>query len=108
VNFLLSLPPPLLIAVITAAAYWVTFRYEVGFLSAFGFSPDSVEVSFQTTFLVAFGLYGVVVGLVWFFTMVWPDDRATQRKLTPGVFMMLSVMWYLAVYNFDKEHVAYY
>src|SRR2546426_10464361 len=102
-NFLISLPPPLLIVIITAAAYWVTFRYEVGYLGAFGFSPDFVEVSFQTTFLVAFGLYGVTGGLVWFFTILWPDDPARRRQATPLVFMALALVWYLLVYGFNTE-----
>ena len=78
-NFLLSLPTPLLIIIVTAAAYWITFRYEVGYLGAFGFSPDFVEVSFQTTLLVAFAMYGVAGGLVWFSAIVWPDDPAKRR-----------------------------
>jgi hypothetical protein len=104
-NFLLSLPIPLLIVIITAGAYWVTFRYEVGYLSAFGFSPDFAEVSFQTTFLVAFALYGVVGGLVWFSAIVWPDDPAKRRRATPFVFMALGMVWYLLVYEFSTDHL---
>ena len=104
-NYLLSLPTPLLIVIITAAAYWITFRYEVGYLGAFGFSPDFVEVSFQTTFLVAFALFGIVGGLVWFSAIVWPDDPAKRRQSFPFVFMALGGVWYLLVYGFNTEHI---
>src|SRR4029077_18969101 len=104
-NFLLSLPTPLLIIIVTAAAYWITFRYEVGYLSAFGFSPDFVEVSFQTTLLVAFAMYGVAAGLVWFSAIVWPDDPAKRRQSFPFVFMMFGYNLVRAVYEFDTEHV---
>jgi len=104
-NFLLSLPTPLLIIIVTAAAYWITFRYEVGYLGAFGFSPDFVEVSFQTTLLVAFAMYGVAGGLVWFSAIVWPDDPAKRRQSFPFVFMMLGITWYGLVYEFSGEHL---
>ena len=95
-----------MIAIVTAAAYWITFRYEIGYLSAYGFSPDFVEVSFQATLLVAFALSGIVITLVWFFILMSPDDPPKRRRTIPFMFIFLSVAWYLLVYEFDTEHIS--
>jgi hypothetical protein len=101
-SFLGSLPEALFIAALTAGAYWLSFRYEAGYLSAFGLPPHLVEVSLQTTLLVAFALSGaiwVVFWLVNFFLLLWPEHPAIQNKLFRVTVLLLFPLWYMLNYG---------
>lgn len=85
-SFLKGFPDVLTIAVITAAAYWFTFRYETGYLGSFGIPAQFVAVSFQTVLLVLlFNLAG----------MFWPTHPALRDKVLLIVLMLLYPAWLL-------------
>ena len=43
------------VAALTGCAYWLSFRYEVGYLSEFGLPTYLAEVSVKRILIVAFG-----------------------------------------------------
>lgn len=83
-RFLGSVPEALFIAILTAGAYWLAFRYEAGYLSGFGLPPHLVEVSLQTTLIVALALSGAIWILFLIINMIlmlWPEHPAIQEKV---------------------------
>ena len=97
-SFLKGFPDALTIAVITAAAYWFTFRYETGYLGSFGIPAQFVAVSFQTVLVVATGLTAGIVLLVLLFNlagMFWPTHPALRDKVLRIVLMLLYPAWLL-------------
>jgi hypothetical protein len=110
-SFLGSLPEALFIAILTVGAYWLSFRYEAGYLSAFGLPPYLVEVSLQTTLLVAFALSAgvcIVFCLVNFSLLLWPEHPAIQNKLFRVGVLLLFPLWYMLNYGLRVQDWAVY
>jgi len=95
-------PEALFIALLTAGAYWLTFRYEAGYLSGFGLPPHLVEVSLQTTLTVTFAVSGVIWALFMIINLVlmfWPSHPAIQDKVFRVGIMLLFPFWHLFNYG---------
>jgi hypothetical protein len=105
------LPLTLLMAFGTAGAYWITFRYEVAYLAAFGFPPQVAQVSLETTLSVLLLLSGIVwllFPIANLFSFFWPKHPAIQDKLARIIFFLLIPLWRLANYGPLKEDWPYY
>jgi hypothetical protein len=94
-----SFPEALLIASLTAGAYWLAFLYELTYLSVFALPPDLVEVSLQTMLFTALALCGAW-SLFWSInlgSMLWPEHPAIQKKILPSLicsFFLISWVFY--------------
>lgn len=105
-SFLESLPEALFIAILTVGAYWLAFRYEAGYLSGFGLPPHLVEISLQTTLLVALALSGaiwIVFSVSNLILMLWPEHPAIQEKLFRVGVMLLFPLWHLLNYGLRMQ-----
>lgn len=99
------------VAILTAGAYWLTFRYEVGYLSGFGLPPDIVEVSLQTTLIVALALSGaiwIVFSILNVVLILWPEHPAIQMKVFRIILMLLIPLWHLLNYGFRAQDWIFY
>jgi hypothetical protein len=77
------LPDALVIAILTVAAYWLTFCYEASYLSSFGIPAYLVEVSLQTALLVAtllLGVFGLMLVMITLIAPYWPQHTTLQNK----------------------------
>lgn len=101
-SFLGSLPEAIFIASFTAGTYWLSFVYQVAYLSAFGLPPDLVEVSLQTTLLVTLALCGAwsVFWSINLGSMLWPKNPAIQRKILPSLISLFLLIWWLFNFGF--------
>src|SRR5688572_29010745 len=107
---LASFPDALFIAGLTALAYWLSFTYEAAYLRVFALPPELVEVSLQTTLLVAFVLYGAGSTIFWLInplSILW-KDRSTQRKLIPLTVTTIVCLWWLLNFGFRTEDLVMY
>lgn len=104
-------PEALFIAIATAGAYWLVFRYEAGYLSGFGLPPYLVEVSLQTTLLVTLALSGIIwllFTIINFILMLWPDHPAIQEKVFRVGVILLFSLWHLFNYGFRaRDWIVY-
>lgn len=101
-DFFRALPDALFIASLTAGAYWLSFVYQVAYLSVFALPPDLVEVSLQTTLLVTLVLCGAQ-SLFWpinLVSMFWPEQPAIQKRILPLTIVLLVFMWWLFNFGF--------
>ena len=106
VSFLGALPEALFIAILSAGAYWLTFIYEAGYLSSFDLPLHLVEVSLQTTFIVALALTGamwVLFSLINIVAMSWPEHPAIQQKVFRICLMLLYPLWHWLNYRFRPQ-----
>ena len=88
------------------AAYWFTFRYEVGYLSHFGLPSQIVEVSLQTALLVTAGSWSGIVFFFFITNMValrWPEHPAIQDKVVRIFGMLLLPVIYVINYGFRTQ-----
>jgi hypothetical protein len=60
----LTYPDALLVAALTAAAYWLAFLYQAFYLRFFHFSPSLTEISIESILLVMFGMAALSI-LFW-------------------------------------------
>ena len=51
------------IALLTAISYWFAFLYEVGYLGAFGISPQLIQVKMETILISGFAISGSMFSL---------------------------------------------
>jgi hypothetical protein len=101
----------LLIAGFTAGAYWFAFKYETGYLSAYGLPPYLAEVSLQSTMLWLLAL--VTITFTWLLlvnvlVMFWPENPILRRKLAPVGIFGLFLLWHLFAFGFRKQDWAVY
>jgi hypothetical protein len=85
-----------LLAFLTASAYWIAFRYEASYLAVFGFPADAVEVSLNSTLVVM----AAVGGGLWLLFSIgnlvaisWPSQPALQVKAARVVLILLFPVW---------------
>jgi hypothetical protein len=105
------LPEALLIAILTAGAYWLAFRYEAGYLDGFGLPPYLVEVSLQTTLVVALAISSItwiLYSIINFILMYWPKHPAIQEKVFRVLFLLLVPFWHLINYGFRAQDWVIY
>lgn len=105
-RFLGSVPEALFIAILTAGAYWLAFRYEAGYLSGFGLPADLVEVSLQTTLIVTLALSGAIwtiFSIINLVLMLWPEHPAIQEKVFRVGILLLLPLWHLLNYGFRAQ-----
>jgi hypothetical protein len=105
-----SFPEALFIAALTAGAYWLAFVYEVAYLSVFALPPNLVQVSLQTTLLVALALCGAwsVLWPINLGSMLWPENPAIQRKILPSVIFLFLLIWWLFNFGFRTKDWSVY
>ena len=99
------LPEALLIASLTAGAYWLAFVYELAYLGVFDLPPDLVQVSLQTTLLTALALCGAwsVFWPINLGSLLWPENPAIQRKILPSAIFLFFVTWWLVNFGFRTK-----
>ena len=101
-----TIPEGLFIVLLTVAAYWFTFCYEVGYLSHFGLPSQLIVVSLQTALLVAAGIWS---GFLSFLiaanglAIVWPEHPAIRDKLVRICGMLLVPVLYVINYGFRRK-----
>lgn len=93
---------PILIAALPAAAYWFAFKYETGYLGAYGLPPYLAEVSLQSTMLWLLAV--LTIAFTWFvlvnvLMMLWPEKLSIRRKLAPFGMLALFVLWQLFAFG---------
>ncbi len=91
-----AFPEALVIAALSAGAYWFAFLYQVSYLHFFGLPPDLAEVSLQSILLFVLAL-AALLGFFWSFDPVLiflSDDRERQRFIFPtAVLPLLGAAW---------------
>ncbi|HEV8725306.1 MAG TPA: hypothetical protein VGW77_32215 [Candidatus Binatia bacterium] len=104
-SFLGSLPDAIFIAGLTAGAYWLSFVYQVAYVSVFDLPADLVEVSLQTTLLVTLVLCGAqtVLWPINLASMFWPEQPAIEKKILPLAIVLILFMWWLYSFGFRRE-----
>jgi hypothetical protein len=104
------LPEALLIASLTAGAYWLAFVYELAYLGVFDLPPDLVQVSLQTTLLTALALCGAwsVFWPINLGSLLWPEHPAIQRKILPSIICLFLLTWWVFNFGFRTKDWSVY
>jgi hypothetical protein len=92
---LTSCPEALLVAALTAAAYWLAFLYQAFYLRFFHFPPSLTEISIQSILLVMFGMAALSI-IFWSVDIVGlfsADDPIRLRLLFPSIFLIWLWVW---------------
>lgn len=94
------------IALLTAISYWFAFLYEVGYLGAFGISPQLIQVKMELVLISGFAVSGsmlilfLVGNLVSFF---WPSQPVLKKKAFRIGLMLLLPVWDIINYGIRKD-----
>ena len=105
------IPDALLLAFLTAGAYWIAFRYESAYLKVFGFPIHLTDVSLESTLVVLLILSGLLWTLVPFanlFSMFCPNHPVLQVKVARIVILLALPVWHLINYGFRKNDLIFY
>ncbi len=100
-----------LLALLTAGAYWIAYRYEVAYLGAYGFPSDLPRASAQSTLVVVLALSGGIWTLFLVGNMVamsWPSHRAMREKLIRVSFVVVLTLWNLISYGPRRKDLSLY
>jgi hypothetical protein len=103
-----------IVALMTALAYWIAAMYEVAYLKAYGFPPHLAEVSLQSTVIVAMILYGAFLFLFMLanlIAMLQPQDPVVATKFARIFLCLIVPTWVFVNYGvgFKKEQaIAYF
>jgi hypothetical protein len=91
----LTYPDALLVAALTAAAYWLAFLYQAFYLRFFHFSPSLTEISIESILLVMFGMAALSI-LFWSVDIVAvfsAGDPIRQRLIFPFIVLIWFWVW---------------
>ena len=101
----------LVIAVLSAATYWIGFRYEAAFLGSFGIPAHLASVSLSTLLVCALAMLGALwlfVLLGNFFALFWPEHPALQEKVARAALYGFVIGWRLVTHGPRAEDWLHY
>jgi len=94
------------LAIITAAAYWIAFAYETGYLAFYRVPLHLARVGLDVFLVLVVTLSGVLwllLALGNLLSLTWPVHPALQIKALRVCWMLLVPIWHLANYGFRKK-----
>jgi len=110
-NVVSRLSEATLMAILPAAALWLTFVYESSYVGYFGVPASLIEVGLQGTLVVAtilaVSLWSLVL-LLNFACLLWPDHPVLQVKLIRSGSMLLYPSWQILNYGFRISDLPLY
>jgi len=94
------------IALLTAISYWFAFLYEVGYLGAFGISPQLIQVKMETILISGFAISGSMFSLFLWANLAaffWPNQPVLKVKAFRIGLILLLPVWDLINYGIREE-----